>query len=50
MKRFLLLLFLVFSLVSYGASIQWEIKEKPSYSQSDDIEDVKCNYSREWYL
>ena len=45
MKKFLLLLFLVFGLVSYGASIQWEIKEKPSYSQSDDIEDVTFTVS-----
>ena len=40
MKKFLSLLFFLLSLFSYGASIEWEIKEKPNLRNSDKIEDV----------
>lgn len=40
MKKFLVFLFLCFSLFSYCASIRWEIKEKPSIIGNDSIEDV----------
>lgn len=45
MKKFLLLLFFILSLFSYGASIEWEIKEKPNLMNSDNIEDITFTVS-----